>query len=509
MDKYVIAKYVRLSREDLKYDSLSILNQQIMLDKHIDSLDIKNAETLEFVDNGYSGTNFERPAVQELLKLVKCNKVNCIIVKDFSRFGRNSIEVGYFLEKVFPLFHIRFISISDNFDSNDFTGDTGGIEVAFKYLINETYSQDLSKKVKTGKYQKMKSGEFISTICPYGYKKGNNKRFEIDDEAAMVVKMIFNFSAIGKNCSEIMKELYTLRIPTPGEYKKSRGFAIHDVSRSHGVWQRSTVLRILEDERYTGMYIMGKRESREIGSGRGFLKDESEWIKIPNHHPAIVDKELFEKAKSNIYRYKSSKREYKKYPLRGKVFCGSCNHAMYRLPHKIPKFSCEHTKMDSSLVCYGLKITEKELEKAIFEIITKQAEVILGVDNIRNIGILPAMLRKLSEYERQIQQSMEEKQRLYEQHILAKIDDEVYHQRKSVCDAKLVEIKETYSNLTTQTAIMQSDKEKTVELQSVAKKIVGEKSLNHELADALIDRVEIFPNNCIEIVWKRQDFIKI
>ncbi len=163
MQKYVIALYIRLSIEDYKYDSLSIENQSLVLHEYAASMpEALNAEIMEFIDNGYSGTNFERPQVQKLIELVRANQIDCIIVKDFSRFGRNSIETGYFIERVFPLFHTRFISISDDFDSSKFKGDTGGMDVAFKYLISEYYSRDMSIKTKSAKYAKMQRGEYQS-----------------------------------------------------------------------------------------------------------------------------------------------------------------------------------------------------------------------------------------------------------------------------------------------------------------------------------------------------------
>lgn len=169
---YVIALYIRLSTEDSKVGSFSIENQRHALHQYIDAMEgVKNVEVLEFVDNGYSGTNFERPAVQEMLDLVRSGNINCIIVKDFTSFGRNSIEVGYFMEMVFPLYGIRFISINDEFDSDRLHGDTGGINVAFKYLISEFYSRDLSIKYKSAKYVKFRRGEYQSKICPYGYQK--------------------------------------------------------------------------------------------------------------------------------------------------------------------------------------------------------------------------------------------------------------------------------------------------------------------------------------------------
>ena len=160
MDKYRIALYIRLSIEDSKYDSMSIGNQQsILREKAMTLPEWDQAEIREFIDNGHTGTNFERPAMQEMLKLVQEGKINCIIVKDLSRFGRSSLETGYFIEQVFPLFHVRFISISDDYDSDNYKGTTGGIEVAFKYLINEAYSRDMSMKTRSAKYAKMRRGD--------------------------------------------------------------------------------------------------------------------------------------------------------------------------------------------------------------------------------------------------------------------------------------------------------------------------------------------------------------
>ena len=167
MRNYVIALYIRLSVEDFKTESLSIPNQKLILREKAMSLpEWDNSEILEFIDNGHTGTNFERPAVQELLTMVQAGKINCIIVKDLSRFGRNSIETGYFIERVFPLYHTRFISVSDDFDTANFKGDTGGIDIAFKYLISECYSRDMSMKTKSAKYAKMSRGEYQSVISP-------------------------------------------------------------------------------------------------------------------------------------------------------------------------------------------------------------------------------------------------------------------------------------------------------------------------------------------------------
>ena len=274
------AIYLRISSEDAdlrtgeKDESESISNQRSLLREYVSShAELSDSEILEFCDDGWSGTNFERPQVQKLIELVRANQIDCIIVKDFSRFGRNSIETGYFIERVFPLFHTRFISISDDFDSSKFKGDTGGMDMAFKYLISEYYSRDMSIKTKSAKYAKMQRGEYQSKICPYGYRKSADGRMEPDPDAAAIVQLIFSLSAGGMNAAAITRELFRRNIPTPGQYKAAHGNHTHDISRCHGIWSTSTILRILEDERYTGVYVIGKRAVLEVGGTRSRLKD--------------------------------------------------------------------------------------------------------------------------------------------------------------------------------------------------------------------------------------------
>lgn len=222
MKKNVIVLYIQLSIEDYKYDSMSIENQRLVLNEYAAGMpEALNSEELEFIDNGYSGTSFERPQVQKLIEMVRENKIDCIIVKDFSRFGRNSIETGYFNERVFPLFQTRFISISDDYDSNNYKGDTGGMDVAFKYLISEYYSRDMSTKTKSAKYTKMQRGEYQSTICPYGYRKSADGRMKPDPEAAVLL-LIFQLAAEGKNAPCIARELYKRGSPTPLNTRSQR-----------------------------------------------------------------------------------------------------------------------------------------------------------------------------------------------------------------------------------------------------------------------------------------------
>jgi len=301
--EYVIAKYIRLSIEDAKTDSLSVENQRLMLDGHIDKMDSPGVEVLEFVDNGHSGMNFERSAVQELLELVRLGRVNCIVVKDFSRLGRNIIETGYYIERIFPLYRVRFISISDGFDSAEHEGGTGGLEVSFKLLVHEQYSRDLSQKIKSAKRARALRGEYVIKNCAFGFKKVDG-RLEIDEPAAEIVRLIFEMYNGGHSLTEIATRLHEEKHSTPGEHKRR-------TADPSCLWKASHIFSILRDEQYIGTYIAGKTRCVDVGSGRTVPVDESEWIRIPDHHPAIVDKAVFETVRERIIRKKKLRRKRK------------------------------------------------------------------------------------------------------------------------------------------------------------------------------------------------------
>jgi DNA invertase Pin-like site-specific DNA recombinase len=227
-----------------------------------------------------------------MIELVRCGKVNCIVTKDFSRFARNEIESGYYIEQVFPLFRVRFIAIGDSFDSNDHQDGTGGIDSAFRFLMYEYYSKDLSKKIKAAKRVLMENGEHIVAGAVHGYRKNNNGRWEHDPEAAEAIRLIFQLALEGLSTSQIRDRLFIAKFPSPREYEAIKSGK--DVVPKF-MWATKQILRILINVQYTGCYVAGKLESTRIG-GKGVKKvDESDWIIIPDSHPALVSKEDFEK----------------------------------------------------------------------------------------------------------------------------------------------------------------------------------------------------------------------
>lgn len=498
MADYTIALYIRLSVEDEKTESLSIPNQRLILREKAMSLPEWNgAEILEFIDNGHTGTNFERPAVQKLLEMANLGKINCIMVKDLSRFGRNSIETGYFIEKVFPLYHIRFIAVSDNFDSAELNGDTGGVDMAFKYLINECYSRDMSMKSKSAKLARCKRGEYQSVVCPYGYQKGEDGRMKPDEETADNVRQIFQWAADGLSAGAIARKLSEMKILTPAEYKASKGKNYHDISRTNGVWCRSAVLRILEDERYTGMYIMGKKHSAEVGSYKMIRNDESEWIKIPDHHTPIISKELFEQAKAKIRKFSVNKKP-REYVLKGKVYCGCCDHALNRRNDIL--YACEYGRIAPDRECKDVSIRVEDLERTVFDTIRSQAQCFVDTDADIKVRAEKSAL-ELNGYEQNLKLLQESKRELYEQYILGILDIDTYKSKKAELEVQLADMKHLCSVVADKAKTAQEDYEESIKNAEIAASIDGADSLTKALVDKLVERVYVFPNNRIEIKY--------
>jgi DNA invertase Pin-like site-specific DNA recombinase len=515
MGEYNIYKYIRLSLDDAQTDSMSIENQRLILNRYVADLDIPGANVVEIVDNGYSGTNYERPGVQELLELVRAGKVNCIIVKDFSRFGRNAIETGYFIERVFPLFRVRFISVSDNFDSAEHEGDTGGMEVAFKFLMHEYYSRDLSKKIKSSRQAKMRRGEYVVKSCLFGYKLNDKRQYEIDEPAAGTIRHIFQMYADGVSIADIQRGLYEEKRPTPAEYKKRTNAAINTAENLTCVWDKPQIMKILTDERYVGTYIAGKHKNKEVGSKQTQCVDKSDWYRIPDHHPAIVGAALFEAVQSRIAVKPEPQRRRKlgtseryadiKSVLSGKVTCGCCGHNMRQSATRNSAFHCHFTRTVTDAKCHGLKILASDVETVLFEIISKRARVILNAD-LSDFSGVDAKREQQSEYEQRLVSLSDEKRGLYEQLILGKINRDEYKTAKATLDAQTDRINGSFSQLKDENAVSSALRAAGAENKRTANQILGENRLTKPLVDLLIDKIFIFPDNRIEIKWKVADF---
>ena len=292
---YIAGIYTRLSqerKEDYRDKSNSLEMQEELCIKTANEKDIKIFRA--YKDYEYSGTNFKRPAFLEMMEDIRVGRINCIIVKDMSRFGREYLEIANYIEKIFPFLEVRFISVNDNLDTKDGIKSDKSYEIAIKNIFNDLYAKDISKKVKASKEVKMKQGSFIGAMAPYGYKveKIDGKRvLVIDEKVADVVRLMFHFASQGKSNIQIAREL-TKTYTTPAEYKRTgRVFkGKEDIKQ----WDISSISKILSDEVYIGNLTQRVYSNRHDSSRKSKFRDKKEWIITENTHEALIEKDIFE-----------------------------------------------------------------------------------------------------------------------------------------------------------------------------------------------------------------------
>ena len=294
MDDKKTAAYIRLSNEDnnvdwiVKAESNSVAAQRLLIMDYISRNGISGqAGVSEYIDDGFSGTDFQRPAFLRMMDDAKQGKIGCIVVKDFSRFGRDHLETGNYLERIFPLLGIRFISVNDQFDSDDCMGMTGGMSVALKNIINSMYSRDLSKKVKSAMGTRIAHGEYVGSFVPYGYLKNPKDvhRMIPDEEAAKVVRMVFTMTAEGKKKAEIARFLNEQGTPTCTEHLQAAGVNRKSPWKMEKkLWTTTTIREMLRNEVYLGKTVWNKTRRAAAGSKQKIKNDRSEWTIIEGTH---------------------------------------------------------------------------------------------------------------------------------------------------------------------------------------------------------------------------------
>ncbi len=327
---YAADAYYRLSKEDGdKVESDSIVNQKALVREFLKTYpDIQIYD--EKVDDGYTGVNFERPAFQEMLEDIKSGKVNCVIVKDLSRFGRNYIEAGRYIEKIFPYLGVRFIAINDHIDTASEMSASEEMLIPFKNLINDAYCRDISIKVRSHLDIKRKNGQFVSSFAPYGYKKSseNKNHLVVDEKAAAVVRQIFQWKMEGMSGSRIADKLNALGIPTPLEYKHMNGENLQCgfQKKADLSWMANGVNRILKNEKYKGDALLQKVYTTDFLSKKK-KKNEGEVPQyyVEGNHEAIIPPAVFDNVQVLMQsRGKGSSRNSCVSIFSSKIWCGDC-----------------------------------------------------------------------------------------------------------------------------------------------------------------------------------------
>lgn len=516
-----IALYIRLSEADeetgfSKTESESIINQKMCLNKYLDQDEVLSKyNRFEFCDDGFSATNGNRPNFIKMMDRVQAGEIRTIIVRDFSRFFRDYIEAGNYLECVFPFLGVRFISINDNYDSDDYKGSTGGLEMVMRNIIYASYSKDLSVKVKTAMHHMMKQGKYVGSRPPYGYvmHKENRHKLAIDETVAPVVKRIFTEAISGKKISEIANGLNEDNIMTRSQkycetYPNDKEFN-NQFSGSSFVprWDYAKVYAILNNLVYTGTLVSGRKTRVHIGSPKSVSKAP---IIVEGTHEAIITKEEYEKANSKIVRTNKKPKNNLEYPLKMLVKCGDCKRAMRRKVRDImgTYYTCGNRAKDATLNCRTRKVDEKRIEElaynAILQVVTllntkldnKPAKKLKARDFIAELSSLDSQIESLKNY----------KIRLYENYTSGELTKEMFLKQKTDVDKNIADIEvskiEIEENLnSTSTPISTGD----TQIDSLISIFSQSDKLTYEMAHSFIKAIYIHDENNIEIEWKFKD----
>lgn len=392
------ALYVRLSVEDNGKDADSIENQIALLESYVFGCpDLSKAGL--FVDNGYTGTNFHRPQFQQMMEAVQAGVIDCIVVKDLSRLGRNYIETSQFIEKICPFYGLRFIAVNDGFDTAAVT-DTAQLSMALSNIVNDYYAKDISRKVTSALQTKMEQGDYIGNYAPHGYCKdpGNKNHLVIDPETAPVIRQIFQWRSEGVSYMGINRRLNESGIPSPGQYRLEHGIETNNNRKGRPVlWNKHMVTEILKNVVYIG-HLAQKKGSQCLYAGIPYhITSEDEWIIVEHTHEPIIGAELFETVqkinRESAERSKANSGKYAYLPREKNIFgkkltCAECG-AVIKLHRSFNRlrdkayfmFKCPTYAEHGSKGCSDVKMRKPDLDIAVFSFIKAQMAVFVDMES--------------------------------------------------------------------------------------------------------------------------------
>lgn len=393
---YKAAVYLRLSKEDEdllsnmdKLESNSIANQKALILKELESMPDVTLYDI-YIDDGFTGLNFERPEFRRMRNDIYEGKVNMIIVKDLSRLGRDYIESGRYIRRIFPALNVRFVSVLDHFDSLTATQSDLNLLIPVKNFVNDSYSRDISDKVRSHQEVMREKGLYVGAYVAYGYKKveGNKNFIEPDEYSADIVKRIFAWKLEGKNAEGIADKLNQLGVIAPSEYKRLMGVNYKSgfQKKSKAQWSAVTITRILKNRIYIGVLEQGKRKKVNYKLDKTVDKPKSEWSVIENNHEAIISKTDFENvARLLCIDTRKAPKEENLYLFSGLLFCGECGRSMVRRALNRKKgvtvyYIC--STYNKGTGCSRHSVLEADIEKIVLNAIRHHIEHIQEMDQI-------------------------------------------------------------------------------------------------------------------------------
>lgn len=517
---YRAAIYVRLSKEDGdKAESDSIVNQKELIRAYLKDMPDIEVHSVR-VDDGFSGANFDRPAFKQMLSDIRAGVIDCVIVKDLSRFARNFVEAGRFLDQEFPLHGVRFIAINDRYDSLQRKGGTDDIVLPFKNLVNDAYCRDISIKIRSQLEVKRQKGDFIGSFAVYGYLKDPDNRHKllIDEYAADVVRDIFKWKLEGLSQQRIAERLDENGVLSPMEYKRYRGmkyksgFQINPKAK----WTAVAIGRILKNEFYIGTLVQGKRSTPNHKIKKLIEKPKSEWVRIVNNHEAIIEKEIFDTVGRLLMKdTRIAPQEKSVYLLSGLLFCGDCQHSMVRNNNNrngkiYTYYMCQSNR--NSKLCSSHRIKETLLQEIVLASVRKQIDVVLDLEAmLGHIDDAPYRKSIASRAGIQLEQKSEEiqrykrfKQGLFESKMDKLISEDDYHEMKAAYDEQQRAAEQEWQAIQKSLDHSACDLKQTGGWINAFKQFENTTELTRTVVVTLIDHIKVYEGNKVEIVFRYQ-----
>lgn len=532
---YRTALYARLSIEDCNRPGSDTIKNQVELIKEYIEANPNLILVSEYIDNGISGTSFDRPEFARMMADMRAGEINCVIVKDFSRFGRNYLEIGDYLEKIFPFFGVRFISVTDNYDSENPNATADGLIIPLKNLINEAYSKDLSKKVSTSFELRQTQGKYVGSHPPYGYVKDplDKSRLIIDEEVCGIVKRIFEYKASGLGNAKIANILNTEGVPSPMRYKFEKG-RVKNASFEKKMWVDNTIAFIIVNPVYVGdMEQRSRQQSLYMGIKKHNVKKEDR-IYVPDTHEPIISRELFDKVQRIVAerkqtfkdaRAKNSHIKSPKNKFDHIIFCGDCGVRMAyrrsfdsRLKNKKPSYIyvCPNSNAYGEKYCKKKMVSKKVMETAVEMDLRLHIRLFLNAKELlQKLNKTAAARKTRHKYTQSINETKSKLERarsigsaLYNDYAGGVLSerDYLFAKQKYLFDEenltqKLVELtaeRETYEPRYTENR----DYSKLIE------KFADFSELNADVIGALINRITVVSKTKIEIEYSFDDELK-
>lgn len=505
--------YVRLSQEDMRAgESLSIEHQKLILTKYVREQGWNLVDT--YVDDGFSGTDFNRPSVQRLLSDAQTGRINLIICKDLSRFGRNYIEVGQYIDYIFPLHNIRFIALNDNVDTAN--RDSNAMEMMpVINLFNEWHASSTSKKIKAVNLANAKAGKYTCANAAYGYTKAGDEKHTpiIDPEAAEVVRRIFKLRSQGMSPRAIGDQLNAENIPIPSDYRCQKKGIVNTKYTRH-LWTQVQIRQILDNPIYLGKLAMMRVTSVSYKNHKKVRKDPSEWVVTEDTHEAIISQELWDKVREAEKAVSHGKRDGKgvTQPLSGMLFCPDCGYKMKAAGRKRTLksgelirecyYNCSSYVLHGKELCSTHYISQKQIEAVIIADIRSMAELVVKDEQTARAAFLSkkeqqtsrqskADIKKLNDSKHRLAELENLMQSVYEDKVMGKIPEHICVSFLEKYEAEQQELRAVIADLEERLSAEKQDREDVEEFIRRLKKYVDVQTLTRELGLELIEYVTV------------------